>query len=116
MMRDNIPTIKNNECCIINMDDSSGSGTHWVALLNKSNKFIYFDSFGLQPPEELVQKHKKIIFNTSQLQDLNSSKCGFYCIYFLNEISKGKSLYDVIYSLNQFYQNKNEKMMERYFN
>jgi hypothetical protein len=97
------------------MDSSSGGGTHWVAMKNDKNKLLYFDSFGLPPPEEIKQFNKKIVWNTSQLQHTASSKCGFYCIYFINELAKGKELYDVIYNLDQFTQHKNEKMMEKYF-
>ena len=28
----NIPRMKNNECCIINTDDDKSNGVHWVCL------------------------------------------------------------------------------------
>lgn len=43
------------ESAIINLDNSDGSGTHWVAYKKINNNVIYFDSFGdLQPPLEFV--------------------------------------------------------------
>ena len=45
---------------IENLDESSGNGTHWVALLwDINDKAIYFDSFGLRPPKEIVKMHNK---------------------------------------------------------
>ena len=113
-MRDMVPKLKKGHSCIINLDSSDGGGTHWVALKDNGSHLQYFDSFGLQPPEE-IKGGKKIQFNTSQLQDLKSSRCGFYCLYVLNELSKGKDYYDIIYSLDQMNQKKNEKAMENYF-
>ena len=44
---DNIPTIKNNDfSIIINLSKQNEKGSHFVAIFNKQNKIIYFDSFG----------------------------------------------------------------------
>jgi len=37
----------------MNLNDTSGNGTHWVAWLKRGNDTFYFDSFGLSPPTEL---------------------------------------------------------------
>jgi len=34
---------KRNECAIINLDDTSGNGTHWVAWFKRGNNKFYFD-------------------------------------------------------------------------
>ena len=55
--RDEIPTkVKNipGQCFIINLDDTEGPGTHWVAVKITADFVNYFDSFGMQPPQELV--------------------------------------------------------------
>jgi len=41
---------KRNECAIMNLDNTSGNGTHWVAWFKRGNDKFYFDSFGLPPP------------------------------------------------------------------
>ncbi|KAF0701799.1 Uncharacterized protein FWK35_00030099, partial [Aphis craccivora] len=42
------------ECGILNLDISSGGGSHWVAFHKNKDKVIYFDSFGdISPPIEL---------------------------------------------------------------
>ena len=55
--RDKIPTkVKDipGQCFIINLDDTEGPGTHWVAVKVTADFVNYFDSFGMQPPQELV--------------------------------------------------------------
>jgi hypothetical protein len=44
-----------NECGISNLDDSRGEGTHWCCWFKRGRVIYYFDSFGLQPPNEIVQ-------------------------------------------------------------
>ena len=52
--RDNLPKIKDG-AYIINLDEYSDIGTHWVALwVNSNNNVTYFDSFGVEPiPKEI---------------------------------------------------------------
>ena len=55
--RDEIPTkVKNipGQSFIINLDNTEGPGAHWVAVKITADYVNYFDSFGLQPPQELV--------------------------------------------------------------
>lgn len=78
------------ECGIINLDLSSGSGTHWVAYYKNNQQKEYFDSFGnLQPPLELVKYlGKNISYNYNQHQNYNSFNCGHLCLEFLYQINK----------------------------
>ena len=70
---------------IINLDSKIGPGTHWVSVIIKRNKLLYFDSFGLIPPYELINLRPKYYYNFLQYQPINSFLCGYYCLYFLNE-------------------------------
>ena len=45
--RDNLPKIKDG-AYIINLDEYSDIGTHWVALYVQDNNVTYFDSFGVE--------------------------------------------------------------------
>lgn len=67
------------ESGIINLDDSTSDGTHWVAY-NKNRKSIhYFDSFGnLQPPKEVVKYlGKNINYNyVREQKHFNTNNCG----------------------------------------
>ena len=47
---DTLPTkTKLNECGILNLDSSSGDGTHWAMWFKKGKDMFYFDSYGVQP-------------------------------------------------------------------
>ena len=60
-----------------------------VAILKITIK-RYFDSFGIQPPREIVKYLKSpILYNTYQIQDYNDSNCGEWCLHVLNELNKG---------------------------
>lgn len=88
-MRDNLPISKPwyNECGIINLDSSSGLGSHWTAYTKFGKHVTYFDSFGnLCPPTEFVKylgSGKKIKYNYESHQKFNTVICGHLCLSFL---------------------------------
>ena len=54
-LRDTLSTkTKLNECGILNLDSSSGDSTHWVMRFKKGKDKFYFDSYGVQSPNELI--------------------------------------------------------------
>ena len=67
---------------IVNMQSlNEGNGTHWVAFKFKNNEIDYFDSFGFAPPIDIMKKAKgKIIYSHKEIQDYNSTSCGWFCI------------------------------------
>jgi hypothetical protein len=69
---------------IINMQSSNQGdreGTHWVSF-KYDTICEYIDSFGFIYPIEILQrtKGKTIIYNKQQIQDINSSSCGWFAI------------------------------------
>ena len=51
--RDNLPKIKSGTY-VMNLDEYSDIGTHWVALCINNNDVTYFDSFGVEHiPKEI---------------------------------------------------------------
>ena len=46
--RDNLPNKIKDRAYIINLDEYSDIGTHWVALYIQNNDVTYFDSFGVE--------------------------------------------------------------------
>ena len=45
---------------IINLDEYTDVGTHWIALFCNKNEVVYFDSFGVQHiPKEIKNLMKK---------------------------------------------------------
>ena len=45
--RDNLPKIIKGGAYVINLDEHTDTGTHWIALFCNRNKIVYFDSFGV---------------------------------------------------------------------
>ena len=76
---------------IINLDSKIGPGTHWVSVIIEPNKILYFDSFRLIPPYELINLRSEYYYNFLQYQPIKSFLCGYYCLYFLNEFNKLKT-------------------------
>ena len=62
--RDNLTEIKD-EAYVINLDEYSDIGTHWVALhVQNNNNVIYFDSFGV----EHIPKEIKVFINNKDIK------------------------------------------------
>ncbi len=92
-MHDALPTRirRARECGIINLDESLGPGTHWVAYKKvNANKVIYFDPIGnLRPPPRIVQYFNSsgkvdVVYNYTIYQ-FKSYNCGHLCLEFLLE-------------------------------
>ena len=100
-LRDILPKKpKKKECGILNLDDTTGSGTHWVAWYKNGTEKKYFDSYGLQPPNELVDYlHSPILYNTERVQPYDQVFCGHLCLYVLKQLGGGQHLQDIINSL-----------------
>ena len=54
---------------VFNLDTHDQSGSHWVALFADFNlgNIYYFDSYGLKPPQEIINLMKKIEIQGNQL-------------------------------------------------
>lgn len=96
-MRDRLPIDgpRYNESGIINLDVSSGPGSHWVAYKKRAGKVLYYDSYGdLRPPPEVMsylRNADKIYYNPIRYQRLPYN-CGHLCLKFLNSTSKLKDV------------------------
>ena len=89
------------ECGIVNFDKSGGPGTHWVAWYKNGKTKIYFDSYGVQPPTEVINYLGKLIhYNTDQVQSVGQVFCGHLCLYVLKKLSIGNEFQNV---LNKFF-------------
>ena len=91
------------ETGIINLDDSMGGGSHWICYRNVDKQFCeYFDPFGLIMPNQI--KHylktsvKKMVYSSDEIQERDSVLSGYWCLYYLLERQKGRSLLDVIHN------------------
>ena len=104
---------------IYNLEPSYMSGSHWVATYVKNGIINYFDSFGMPPFQEIVnhakRKNTTLLHQSDQIQNLLTTTCGYFCLYFLNEMSKGRSYYDLLKVFNSHNTMENEKYIENYF-
>ncbi len=86
---DVIPNSKKRRTCVIfNLSKHDEAGSHFVAIIKHERKIVYFDSFGKQCENKYLNKYihnykLPIEYNKNQIQDDNSSLCGYYCFYFL---------------------------------
>ena len=71
--RDNLTKIKNG-AYIINLDEYSDIGTHWVALYVQNNNVTYFDSFGV----EHILKEIKTFINNKNILTIKTLKQIFF--------------------------------------
>ena len=95
-MRDEIPHDLDPGYYLINLHHSDSVGTHWTCLfIPHSGPALYFDSFGMPPPEEV--RVRPLIYSTTQLQDLKSIMCGYFVIDFVKNVHDENSYHDFLY-------------------
>ena len=98
-MRNELPSHpKENECGILNFESSEdGNGSHWSCYWKEGESKIFFDSFGTNPPEELVKYlGPRILSSTFQIQQINSDICGELCILVLYLLDRGHKFEQII--------------------
>lgn len=117
--KDEIKDFDFNKSYFINMQDCADEkgqmnpGTHWVMFqVNKTPNGkiqpIYFDSYGMPPPQDikdLVKKKTKLIIphTNKDVQSLMNNACGFYCLALAHYINASKYRTGDLYSdVNNF--------------
>ena len=116
--RDNLSNKIKDGAYVINLDEHSDIGTHWIAVYVKNNNITYFYSFGVEHiPKDIIKfiGRKNVIVNIFRIQAYDSIMCGYFCIGFINFMFKGRSLtaYTNLFSPNNF--RKNDKIILSYF-
>ena len=103
---------------IYNLEPHYMSGSHWVTTYVRDGTINYFDSFGMPPFQELVnhakEKNLNLLHQNRQIQNLYTTTCGYFCLYFLNEMHKGVDYFDLL-QVFSFDTEENEKFIENYF-
>ena len=107
--RDTLPEIKYG-AYVINLDEYSDIGTHWVALYVYNNDVTYFNSFGVEHiPKEIKEfvKNKNVKKNIFRIQEYDSVMFGYFCIGFIDFMLAEKTLteYTNLFSPNNFEEN-----------
>ena len=59
-------------------------------------------------------KNLTLLHQNNQIQNIKTTTCGYFCLYFLNEISKGTTYFDLLRVFDIHYTTKNEQFIEKY--
>ena len=86
---------------IVNTDPCKDDGQHWVGVvILKNGRGEYFDSFGRQPLQEIIDYFRihATVYSKSRkmIQHPFSSSCGLFCIQYINHRSKGGDLHSYV--------------------
>ena len=116
--RDNLPKIKDG-AYVINLDEYSDIGTHWVALYVQNNNVTYFDSFGVEHiPKEIkafIDRSLSITTTIFRIQAYDSIMCGYFCIGFIDFMHAGKTLTEFTNLFSPNGLKKNDDIILNYF-
>ena len=109
--RENIPDTIKDKPYVINLDEYSDTGTHWIALYKLNNNVTCFNSFGV---EQITKEIKKFIDRSTiktisyRTQEYDSGMCGYFSMGFIDFMCNGKSLtgFTNLFSPNNFKKKK----------
>ena len=104
---------------VINLDEYSNIGTHWVALYVYNDDATYFDSFGVEHfPKEIkafIDCSLSITTNIFRIQAYDSIMCGYFCIGFIDFVIAGKTFTDFTSLFSPYDFNENDNIILSYF-
>ena len=87
--RDKLPKLQNNQCCILNLDYSYESGSHWISIYCKGTVYFIYDSFGRKTKQLLKDDIKNYVDAQHDAeQHEEESNCGpralawLWCVYY----------------------------------
>ena len=109
-IRDNLPDKIKDGAYVVNLDEYSDIGTHWVAFYVNNKTTTYFDKFGIEHISKEVKKfmgNRNIITNIYRIQNYDPIMCGYFCVGFIDYMFMGKSLTDYtnLFSPSNFKKN-----------
>jgi len=106
--------IKKNTGIIANLNNLGENGSHWVCIIRKNNKILYYDPFGvIHIPKEIEKailnsvNEKNIFVSNGQNQHLISILCGYYCLKICKSILLDNMTF--LESINQFTDEPSDK-------
>ena len=96
-----IKTVSYPSSFVINLDLSYKPGSHWVAVyFDRNSVGEYFDSFAFSPSydvDNFLRSHAKgWQYNRMQVQELYTTMCGQFVVFYIYQKSGGLTLEEVI--------------------
>ena len=100
---------------VVNTDRCGNPGLHWtVFYFPQRGPAEFFDSLG-NPPEHYHRRFKDVLmangprylYLKNRLQAFDSEACGQYCIYYVQQRSRGRTMKDICrdFRKNRYVQN-----------
>ena len=123
--RDNLPNKIKDGAYVINLDEYSDIGNHWIASYVKNN-ITYFDSFGVEHipkkikafinrPSSSTSQNRNVKRNIFRIQAYDSIMCGYFSIRFINFMLEGKSLTEYTNLFSPYDFKRNDDTILNYF-
>lgn len=109
--RDQLPNTVQYPCAmVLNTDPANKPGEHWVAMyFDEEGHGEYFDSYGIPPPPcftRYIQRHSmQWSWNRRSLQDVWTSACGHFCVYYVIYRSRDIPMNDITQHLHSIEHN-----------
>ena len=113
---------------VVNLDSKDNQGTHWCLFIKtpSDEPNLYFDSFGLNPPVEILDWAKSegedVMYSTSHIQQEKSHSCGWFVTLLMKYLTthKKKSATDNLYNfVTRYFRDgqlaRNEALLARQF-
>ena len=115
--KDQLPELIKDKFYIVNLQDhDEGGGSHWTCFYyNYPSTSIYFDSYGFIAPRDVQKRISPYVFNEKDIQDFNSSACGWYCIAFikfLHDKTDKEEMFKTFLKLFKLETIKNDKILQ----
>ena len=121
--KDQTKKLKKDGNYVINLENHNQPGSHWTALIMSAKDCVYFDSFGMPPPEKVYQflekKYGKVYFSKIEIQDIDSTFCGYFCLAFLKFVKERRgTLVQKLQNFQKLFKEntkQNDGVLERFF-
>ena len=116
--RDNLPKKLKDGVYVINFDEYTDAGTHWIALYLLNIEIIYFDSFGVEHVSKEIKQfigHKNIKTNIFRIQANNTILRGCFSIELIDFMLAGKTFIDYTSLFSRYDVEKNDNTILSYF-
>ena len=101
VMRDEmnlLPKEKKPLYVMTNIHTSKENGVHHSCFYWNDENF-FFDSYGLDPPKEVIKFLGEVISSTFKIQENGTKYCGQMSLYVLYRLNQGDKFTDIVLSL-----------------
>jgi hypothetical protein len=114
-MKDELPKLKEG-FYIVNLasEKEHNGGTHWLVFYYTPERSYYFDAYGELAPLEIHNRIKPYVYNKKQIQDYDSTACGYYCLAFIMYMNEFKNKLDAFIKFIKLFSNdtkENDKIL-----